>query len=244
MKRHGHLGWPGFHLASSMQTLLGIACVRVEELVDGTNEVYGARRCGNATGEDFLVGDILAVIGLGVVEVLVDHVAIEVDAGEEALVTGVGEEACVGEFGGGRLGVTTDGAGSYGDIRTQLDLVMQETLCTRVRDRYEDEVGSLAASLEAEAGARQLDEGGSAPAVAGAATDDALAVLSANDEGTLFEAGNNDDAGSMRGYAVGKAVIGGVHEFVKNCMGCVNARIEFGLVGGVGVGADEGGKQD
>ena len=96
MKRPGHLGWPGLHLASSMQTLLGIACVRVEELVDGTNEVYGARRCGNATGEDFLVGDILAVIGLGVVEVLVDHVAIEVDAGEEALVAGVGEEACVG----------------------------------------------------------------------------------------------------------------------------------------------------
>jgi len=244
MKRPGHLGWPGFHLASSMQTLLGIACVRVEELVDGTNEVYGARRCGNATGEDFLVGDILAVIGLGVVEVLVDHVAIEVDAGEEALVTGVGEEACVGEFGGGRLGVTTDGASGYGYVCAELDLVMQETLCTCVGDRYKDQVGGLAASLETEAGARQLDEGRSAPAMAGAAGDDALTIFRADNKSTLLEAGNNGDAGSMRGHAIGKAVIGSVHEFVQNCMGCVDARIEFGLVSGVGVGADEGGKQD
>ena len=108
---------------------------------------------------------------------------------------------------------------------------------------YENEVGRLTASLEAEAGTCELDEGRSAPAMAGAAGDDALAVFGADDEGTLLEAGNHYDAGSMRGYAIGKAVIGGVHEFMKNLMGCVDARIEFGLVSCVGVGADEGGKQ-
>ena len=78
--------------------------------------------------------------------------------------------------------------------------------------------------------------------MAGAAADDALAVFGADDEGSFLEAGNNRDASSMHGYAIGKAVIGGVHEFMKNRMSCVDACIEFGLIRCVGVGADEGGK--
>ena len=185
----------------------------------------------------------MTVVGFGVLDVLVDDVAIEVDAGEEALVAGVGEEAGIGELGGGGLRVATDGAGGYGDVAAELDLVMQETLCAVVGDGYEDEVGGLAADLEAEAGTGELDEGRSAPAMAGAAGDDALAVLTADDEGSFLEAGNDGDAGSVRGYAIGKAVVGGVHEFVKNFMGCIDASIEFGFVSCVGVGADEGGEQ-
>jgi len=237
-------GERAFLFAGSMERLLGIACVCTEELVDGANEVDGAWGCWHATRKDLLVGDIVTVIRFGVIDVLVDYVAVEVDAGEEALIAGVGEEASIGQFGGGCLGVTTDGAGSYGDVCAQLELVMQETLGTLVGNRYEDKIGSLAANLEAEAGTGQLNEGRSAPATAGAAADDALAVFGTDDEGSFLEAGDNRDAGSMRGDAVGKAVIGGIHEFVQNCMGCLDASIEFGLVSGVGVGADEGGKQN
>jgi hypothetical protein len=112
-----------------------------------------------------------------------------------------------------------------------------------VGDGYEDEVSTFDADLEAEAGAGELNEGRSAPAMAGAAGDDALTVFAADDEGRFLEAGNNRNAGSVHGYAIGKAMIRGIHKFVKNCMGCIDARIEFGLVSRVGVGADEGGKQ-
>ena len=76
--------------------LLGVACVSVEQFIDGADKVDRAWRCTNAARKDSLVGDIVAVIGLGVVDVLVDDVAVEVDSGEESLVPGVGEEAGIG----------------------------------------------------------------------------------------------------------------------------------------------------
>ena len=184
----------------------------------------------------------MAVVRLGVVDVLVDNIAIEVDAGEEALVAGVREEPGVGEDASGGLRIAADWAGGHGYVTAELNLLMQETLCAFVCHCNEDEVGSLATDLEAKAGTGELDEGRSAPAMAGAAGDDALAVFAADDECSFLEAWNNGYAGSMRGYAIGKAVVGGVHEFMKNLMGCIDAGIEFGFVSRVGVGADEGGK--
>ena len=77
-----------------------------------------------------------------------------------------------------------------------------------MRHGYEDEVGGFAACLEAKAGTGELDEGGPAPAMAGAAGDDALAILAANDEGPLLEAGNDGDTGGMLGDLVGDALVG------------------------------------
>ena len=96
----------------------------------------------------------------------------------------------------------------------------------------EDEVCCLAAGLEAEAGASELDEGGCAPSVAGTAGDDALTVLCADDEGSLFEAGNNSDAGGFGSDVVGDAFIGRIHEFMKYLMGGFDAVVEFLDVGG------------
>ena len=89
-----------------------VGCARVEEPADGCEEAARGWWWGNAAGEDCFVGEVLAaVIGLRVFSVLVDYVAGEVDAGEEALAAGVGENRCIGEFSGGGLRVATDGAG-------------------------------------------------------------------------------------------------------------------------------------
>jgi hypothetical protein len=121
---------------------------------------------------------------------------------------------------------------------------MQEALCAIVGNGYENEVRGLAAGLEAEAGAGELDEGRSTPAMAGAAGDDALTILSAYEEGTLFEAGDNGDASCVHGNAIGNAAIGGGHQLVKNGVGRFDAVIQFGVVGRVGVRTHKGGQQD
>ena len=61
-----------------------VGAAGVEHLVDGADEVLRARLGGDAAGEDLLVGDIAAVVGGGVIGVLMDYVAGEVDAGEDA----------------------------------------------------------------------------------------------------------------------------------------------------------------
>ena len=59
-----------------------------------------ARRDGQGVaGEDIAVVDVLAVIGGGVVLVLIDVVAGQIEAGEEAFAARVGEELGIGEGG-------------------------------------------------------------------------------------------------------------------------------------------------
>jgi hypothetical protein len=67
--------------------------------------------------------------------------------------------------------------------------------------------------------------------MAGAAGDDALSVLAADQEGTLLEAGDYCDAGGLRGYVVGDASVWGGHEFVKHHVGRFDAFIELLSVG-------------
>jgi hypothetical protein len=224
--------------------LLGAARFRVEEFTNGAEEVDGACMGMNIAVENLLEGDVVAVVGFGVFRVLVDDVAVEVDTGEDTLATRVGEEASVCEDAGGGLGIATNRAGGYGDVATELNLLMKETLCTVVSDSNENEVSGLAADLEAEACTGELDEGRSAPAVAGAAGDDALTIFAAYDEGTLLEARDDGDAGCVHCDVIGDATIGGSHQFMENFVGCFDAVIEFGFVGRVGVRADEDGKQD
>jgi hypothetical protein len=75
--------------------------------------------------------------------------------------------------------------------------------------------------------------------VAGATGDDALAVLSADDEGSLLEAGDDGNAGGPAGNVVRNATIWSVHEFVENQVGGFDAVIEFLYVGG-GCGHGQG----
>ncbi len=65
---------------------VGAFAVGVEELADGVNKAAGVGRRGDSAGKDRLIGDIAAaVVGAGVVLVLVDDVSGEVDAGKDAL---------------------------------------------------------------------------------------------------------------------------------------------------------------
>jgi hypothetical protein len=132
------------------------------------------------------------------------------------------------------LRVATDRTGGYADVSAELDLVMQKALCAIRGDRYENKRCGLATSLEAEACAGKLDEGRSAPAVTGAACDNALAVLTAYEESGLFEAGDDGDAGRVHGNAVGDAAIGGCHQLMENFVRGFDALIELGFIGGVG----------
>ena len=198
----------------------------------------------NAAIENSVEGDIVTVILFRVLGVLVDDVAVEVDTGEDTLVPRVGKETSVGEYGGGSLGVTADGARSDRDITAELDLVMQKTLSTIVCNGYEDEVCGLTADLKAEAGAGELNEGRSAPAMPGTAGDDALAIFTTDEEGTLLETGDDGNTGCVHGDAIGNAAIGSGHEFMQNFVGCLDTVIKLGVVGRVSVGTNEGGKQD
>jgi hypothetical protein len=109
---------------------------------------------------------------------------------------------------------------------------MQKALETVVADGYKNEICRLSTCLKAKAGASKLDEGWCAPAMAGAATDNALTILGTDDEGTFLEAGNDCDAGSLGGDAIWNAFIGGGHKFVKNCVGGVDALVELCFIGG------------
>src|ERR1700759_1606767 len=112
-----------------------------------------------------------------------------------------------------------------------------------MRSANEDEVCRLTTSLEAETCAGELDEGGSAPAVAGSAGYYALAILAADDEGSLFEARDDGDAGSFGGNVVGNALVGSGHEFVQDCVSGFDTLIKLCHVGGCRCGDGDGHSQ-
>lgn len=130
-----------------------------EELPYGTNEVKRGRMGFDGARQDGLEARIVAVVGDGVVGVLVHDIAVEVDASEDALVAGVGQESGVGQLGGGGSGGTAHGAGCDGDVSAKFDLIGQEVIEARLGDGDQDEVGRLTAGLETEAGTGELDEG-------------------------------------------------------------------------------------
>jgi len=114
---------------------------------------------------------------------------------------------------------------------------VEEALEGVVGGADEDKISGLATGLETEAGTAELDESWGAPAMTGAAADDALSVLSTEDEGSLFEAGNDGDASGFGCDVVRDAFVWGLHEFVKDSASGLDALIEFFDVCGGG-GAD------
>jgi hypothetical protein len=84
-KKPGHLLAAGVDVTTSTEKRLpGAARFRVEELVDGADEVDGGWERLNVALQNPLVGDVPAIVFGGVVLILIDDVAAEVDAGEDA----------------------------------------------------------------------------------------------------------------------------------------------------------------
>ena len=75
-----------------------IVAVGVEELRDGMFERPCIRGSSNVAVEDAVESDVATVVSVSVFVVLVDDISGEIDAGEEPLVPGVGEESCVCGF--------------------------------------------------------------------------------------------------------------------------------------------------
>ena len=67
----------------------------MKHLVNGTDKVQRAWFRFHRARENRLIGDVAAVVGCCVVGVLMDNIAREINAGKEALATGVSQEACV-----------------------------------------------------------------------------------------------------------------------------------------------------
>ena len=77
------------------------------------------------------------------------------------------------------------GPAAAASVGTDLELAVEQILHPAIVDGDEHQVRILPADLQAEGAARHTNEGRSAPAVTGAAGDDSLAVLTAEDEGRL-----------------------------------------------------------
>jgi len=75
------------------------------------DEVLRILRSSYAAVEHLVEGHIHAVLLLGVVRVLGEHGAVQVDAREQALAARVGQELRIELPIGARLGVATNGAG-------------------------------------------------------------------------------------------------------------------------------------
>src|SRR5215475_5256403 len=79
--------------------------------------------------------------------------------------------------------------------RADFEFVLQQAFNTRFVHDQQDEVYGLSADLQAEAAPADGEVGGRPPrALRPAATDQALAVLPADDEAALFDRGKDGDA--------------------------------------------------
>ena len=72
----------------------------MEQLADGAEKVYGAGVRMYIAIKDLLEGHVVAIVAFGVIRVLVDDVAVQINTGEDTLIARVGEEASVGEDAG------------------------------------------------------------------------------------------------------------------------------------------------
>ena len=183
----------------------------------------------------------LAEVDLRVFLVLGDGGSVEVDAGEEALGAGVAEQFGVHLPVGGGLGAAPDGAGSGRGVAADLELVLEQILQAAVIDGDQDQVRGLSADLQAPGSAGHADKDRGAPALACTAGDHALAILRAEDEGTLDHPGDDGDAGGLLKDVHGDAAVLGGHDLVEDNFGGVDACLEV-VAGGAGEG--RGGQQE
>src|SRR6185312_15681303 len=93
----------------------------------------------------------------GVVLILREHRAIEVDAGEQPLAARIGQELGVELPVGTGLRISAHRTSRRSGISTNLELVLQHVLKTLLVHSYEHQIRRLSADLEAEAASSKLD---------------------------------------------------------------------------------------
>ena len=198
-----------------------------EEFIDGSDKVNGAWWRPDPATQDHSVGNIFAIVSIGIRSVLMDDVPIEINACEESLTARVGEELGVGKLGCGGLRIASNRTSRHGCIGAQFHLVLEQIVKAVVGHSHEDEIGRLTANLETEAGAFHLDKDGCAPAMRCTAGGNTLSIFGAYDEGALLEAWNDGDALRFGGNVKRNAFVGRSHQGVKDLVGSVDAAIEL-----------------
>src|ERR1700679_4184822 len=103
-------------------------------------------------------GNVRAVFRTGVVLVLREDGTVEIEAGEEALGAGVGEELGVELPVSPRLGVAAHRAGRCSSVGAELDFVLEHVLQAILIHRNQHQVSGLTADLPAKAATLKLDE--------------------------------------------------------------------------------------
>ena len=185
----------------------------VEDLVGGFgfDEVLGdiAHECDCAgRHRDIALQNFVEVLGsaivkLGVFLVLAYAGAVEIDAGKEALGAGVAEQLGVHLPVGGSCAGAAHRSGGCGGVSADFEFVLEQILHAAVIDGNEDQIGGLTAELEAERTAFHADKHRRAPAMSGAAGDDALAVLCAHKKAPFFMPGTTATQVAERRMSLG-----------------------------------------
>ncbi len=199
---------------------LGVGHVLGGFLVEEVDQ--GAARSGNADAalaDDFEGGEAAAVdFGVGHI-VLAKGGAFEGDAGEEAAGAGIAEDfRAHGDVAGGG-GVAALGAGGSGGVNAEFDFAFHHGFGALGIHDQEDEIGGLAAELEADAQAFEAHHGGRAPGagvmLAAAADHGAFAGIAADAHGEFDDGGDDDDALGLIEQVDGD-VIGNVENFLED----------------------------
>ena len=73
-------------------------------------------RCRNRSGENLFVGQVFAIICIGIIVILVHDISGQIDTGKHSLATRVGKKRCVGQNGRRSLGTPTDRSGGNGRV--------------------------------------------------------------------------------------------------------------------------------
>ena len=152
--------------------------------------------------------------------------AVEIDAGKEALGAGVAEQLGVHLPVGGSCAGAAHRSGGCGGVSADFEFILEQILHAAVIDGNEDQIGGLTAELEAERTAFHADKHRRAPAMSGAAGDDALAVLCADKKGALLHAWNHRNTGGRTENVGGDGRVVGGHDLIEDGSGRVDAALQ------------------
>src|SRR6185312_6002165 len=183
--------------------------------IQGGQKILVGFRGPNLAGEYVLPGPRAvhgAVSGL----VRLYDVAIEADARERAAAARIRENLGVHGDIGGRTHVPAYRPRRGIGAGPQTHLVTQQVFQPRLGSEHHDDIGGLAADLQAPAASAHLDEHGRAPLLKVAANGHALAVGAAEDKGEVLLAGHDGDAFGSLQDLLRNSLVRGVHHFLKD----------------------------
>src|ERR1700761_9437481 len=144
--------------------------------------------------QDLIEAVLFAVEFRSIVRVLADGSSGQVDTGKEPLGARPRKQLGFQGYISRGLGIATHRASSCRSVSPDLELVMQQSLEALVINSDKHQIRGLAAELQAKRSTAQTNENRSTPTVCRVAGHDTLAILSTDDESSLFHSRNYANA--------------------------------------------------